>query len=496
MSNRPPATPEKKKDVIVKGPSTPKGNNKRPLESSSPAAPSNKKSRVPAAAVDEAGTVEAGANPEGAKAQSDAEESEDDSGSDASEASVASPVPVETKKKRQKITVTQPVGQAARAPHCPFCYEEFGEKIALDRRVPPFGPCPVATCALVMNIGFDDSVNVAIRSRLEKKGTATTPAVVAAADFSRREQELTKIAGLGPTYPLYEPSAIKLTDEEIDAKLRCSFMSEDHEVRPSGSLALIRSGKIPFFSMLKWRTSTEVIAEAAASAAATPAANAIYVVPFTPCADLNEFNQLMLRLILPCLVGREAATVEWLSFAATVQQLDTAFGWTYTLAYINDVISTATRTRAPFAEVNQRLIQTITVKYAIDATNKLVAKKATPSAAAASKPASSPSSSRRQPGTAAQSCHSFNFSKAGCSNPPDACSSGVHQCAYKFKRGKDGLNCPDVAGEAEHTGYKCTVHVHPGPRTASTPTRARSDRPARDVVKRGDRAEEPTKKEA
>ena len=149
--------------------------------------------------------------------------------------------------------------EVQRAPHCPYCCELLGTLVSEDRRSPPFGPCPHSACSLMMHMKFGGEVNLAIRqAKTEPKGKNNTTASVVAPvlDFSRREQELGKIALLGPVYPLYSDTTA-VPDLDIDRILHGAFLSETHEIRPTGTLALIRSGKISMLSLITHRSTED-----------------------------------------------------------------------------------------------------------------------------------------------------------------------------------------------------------------------------------------------
>ena len=367
----------------------------------------------------------------------------------------------------------------ARAPHCPHCYTDLGTHVAEDRRTPAFGPCPFpAACGLIMQLEWGCPQNAAIRDRAEakdKKGTASSPAAPDASDVSRREQEFAKLASIGRDYPLYAKAEQPVSDAEIDKILAGAWMSEDFEGRPPGLLAFVRSGKITVVSVLKPRTIEEVTAEALATAVATPAANLAYTLPCEPIKDLAEFDRVMLRVILQCLIGLDRATAEWLALYATVAQLDKQYGWVHALQYMNVHLPYQTKARAPFGEVSRKIADGIQAKFVTDIAKK-AEKKAPPaaSASAAQQPARGPGKARPGRSGPDAPCQNYNFARAGCNAKP--CSQ-PHTCMYTVVANQQGVKCP---GGPEHDGFHCPAHIH----KAKVPAPPRAEGAPRSVVKR------------
>ena len=180
-------------------------------------------------------------------------------------------------------------------------------------------------------------------------------------------------------------------------------------------------------------------------------------VPLVPLTSLADFNRLLIRVILPCLIGRNRAILEWLTLAATVANLDELYDWTSALRYVDGIIGPQMRLRAPFGESNSRLQQSIQAAFVAASLQKQA--RSSTAAAPRGQAASAP---RRAP--AQQACHPWNFAREGCHVV--GCPS-PHVCAYTFKAGKDGRKCP-ADDNSDHNGYHCSVHVHP-PRASSRP---------------------------
>ena len=75
--------------------------------------------------------------------------------------------------------------------------------------------------------------------------------------------------------------------------------------------------------------------------------------PCPPLASMSQFTRALVCTILPALISRPAAMVQWLALARTVAELDERKGWPEASRYLTQVLYERCRQRLPFAPVSQ-----------------------------------------------------------------------------------------------------------------------------------------------
>ena len=148
-------------------------------------------------------------------------------------------------------------------------------------------------------------------------------------------------------------------------------------------------------------------------------------------ASMQQYIDALCAAIIPSLIERPKAILQWLAVTRTMIQIEEKHGWAIAVAYLADLLQDCVPQRRSFSAYSQDLLSGLT--YGVTRP---------PAAAAASSVAASAYERAQSPAFAGNVCRNWNHDR--CTTP---CPTGrEHTCLYQLQNKCDGKhiarNCP------------------------------------------------------
>ena len=358
-----------------------------------------------------------------------------------------------------------PVNQMA----CPFCLVATVHVAAGPLRVA--GLCPSPLCARRTDLPYSHEINVGITGQLNS-GPRATPAA-SKSTLSKRDAHRVALATADGPSPLFDyagpvshAAALLEMGEAFDAVL-CEPQSDSLSL-------LIRSGRFRFLGDATPKSIDYTGAGTAATVtegelaviyrADGTSSRAVASLADSQVTTYDEFINVLVRAILPSLIDRPAASLDWLCFTSTVTAIKAKHGEAVAMRYLAYLIPRRVQQRRPLAPVDDTVLRSSlsTASVAAPPTHTLGAAARPAGPGPAGHAAAGAAGAGGTPSTG-HLCRSWN--EGACVHGP-ACR-GIHRC--------NGVGCTNPA---EHRSKTCK-HKPPPPSAQRTPHASRgAPRPA------------------
>lgn len=331
---------------------------------------------------------------------------------------------------------------------CPYCGDRGVDGIFCTNK---------PECGLRVDVDFAHEINVHIRL-----GTGTPGSDNAqthhTATLTRRDRELLSIATAGPVFPRFALGAACSTGEAL-AIMQKAYMRITYEQDNKQLQAAIQSGKLTAIGFAvprkiadiqsgkagdKFTTHLGLGANAALQATETTAA--------PPIASLTDFMRAVIGNIIPNLIERPLALMDWCALTSTVIELSQGtHGWTAAQMYLQRALTKCIHERTSFGPYSREAMESI-----LDELNT----KPHLGSPGAGRAFDSTGAGAAGGGRFTKKCYAFN-NEAGCS---DLNCKLLHQC-----------NVHGCTSRAIHTRQTCSFKA---PANSGSGARRGSERPA------------------
>lgn len=200
--------------------------------------------------------------------------------------------------------------------------------------------------------------------------SATSASASSAADsLSRRDRQFAKWAE-GPPHPSFAAgSAQKVSFAAALRASRRALLASAVEPPSDQLVALVRSGKlkdvghaIPRSADRDHSVDDAVHALLLGSDGRLNAA-ARAAVEAPPLRSMGDLCDALFAVILPSLIDRPAALMEWITVGRSARSLEKSYGWAAAAAYVNQSVAEAVRDEAPLGDINHGVLSTVQMLY-------------------------------------------------------------------------------------------------------------------------------------
>lgn len=308
-----------------------------------------------------------------------------------------------------------------------------------------------------VNRHFVEMKTLALRSRLDTNSSSSSSsssaatgqaAASAAAGIAPLDKELDRLAAAGKDFALFQSTA-PITHPVAIATTRKALAASATEEPSEQLIKLIRSGKLASvgYAIPRALSSRAQANDTVASFEVTAGGGIVAKSKSTeapPVDSLQKFVGALVSGILPALIDRPEAMMQWMALTRTLLEVERRYNWATAATYLDQLLHERVSQQRGFAELSPQIMETL--QYA-----------SRPAAAAA------PLAQRPAAGTA--NCNQWNFSLEGCAH--SGCRF-VHACPFKDR------GCVDTS--PTHRGKDCSFRP---PRSGSVGAASRGGRGGR-----------------
>jgi hypothetical protein len=163
-----------------------------------------------------------------------------------------------------------------------------------------------------------------------------------------------------------------------------------------------------------------------------------------PVDSLQKFVGALVSGILPALIDRPEAMLQWIALTRTLLEVERRYDWAAAATYLDQLLHERVSQQGGFAELSPQIMETL--QYA-------------------SRPAAAAAPQAQRPAAGALHCNQWNFSAEGCVHPNCRF---PHACPYKDR------GCTDTS--PSHRGKDCSFRP---PRAGSVSASSRGGRGGR-----------------
>lgn len=285
--------------------------------------------------------------------------------------------------------------------------------------------------------------------------TSTTPAP---STLSSRDREYQRLTNEGGAYPRFDDAAAMPIQIRFDM-LSQAYSSSKFEPPSSELLALVRSGKLkPNLLGLcipqligdgdRADSNEEMVLRFRSDGTPISSSRAPIKVASLTCID--DLTSALIGTIIPALIDRPRALMDWLTLVTSVRQLAKDDAWSVGHAYLMQQLNTKISARVPFGTTDTMILQSV-----FNARNH---RPVSMSVSSSSSSAHRATSLMSTPSNELQTCRRWNAND---------CTYG-DGCRYKH----ECLNHPKCAGQPTHRVAACNHQSAVGSST-STPSASR-----------------------
>lgn len=288
---------------------------------------------------------------------------------------------------------------------------------------------------------FEADRDAAIRAVAAKTGGSSSESgqsnkdTPAHSSISAADRRYVELAARGGDFDLFvgEAAGAKVPYADALETSRLAFNGQSYE-RPSDQLVqLIRAGKLPAVGWAVPKKRAELIESTTLQLAQLAggglgiAASAKGATASISCASAQQFSAAMFAVILPSLIDRPNAMLQWMALGRTALELEEKFSWTVASEYITQLLGERIVRHEGFAGTSMEVMTNVTVGVP-------------PRNARTQGAGSGPG--KTAAGGDANRGPCFDFNGGGCARPTGTCRF-QHICANCLKGGHAAPGCPE-----------------------------------------------------